>query len=195
VTRTVLFALIAVAGAASPALAHTGHGAASGFMAGVAHPLGGLDHLLAMIAVGILAAQIGGRALWLVPASFVGMILVGAMLGFAGTPLPLVEIGIVGSVVVLGLVIAAGRRMPMGAAMALVGVMALFHGHAHGTEMPVSASGLAYGAGFTLATLGLHAAGIGLCVAVREAVSRNADVVLRAGGGVIAGVGALLFAS
>jgi urease accessory protein len=178
--------------AAGPALAHTGVGPVSGMAAGFAHPIGGLDHVLAMVAVGILAAQQGGRALWLVPAAFGAMMMVGGALGVAGIALPYVELGIAGSVIVLGAVIAVGRRMPVALAMALAGAFAVFHGHAHGTEMPLNASGLAYGAGFVLATASLHVAGIGLGLG---AAKRARSLALRFGGGAIALAGLALAAS
>jgi urease accessory protein len=177
--------------AAGPALAHTGVGSVSGMAAGFAHPIGGLDHVLAMVAVGILAARQGGRALWLVPAAFVGMMLVGGALGVAGVALPYVELGIAGSVIALGMVIAVGRRMPVALAMALAGAFAVFHGHAHGTEMPLNASGLAYGAGFLLATASLHIAGIGLGLG---AAKLTRPLALRFGGGAIALAGLALAA-
>ncbi|WP_435103332.1 HupE/UreJ family protein [Arhodomonas sp. AD133] len=158
------------------ALAHTGVGATGGLVHGFMHPIGGLDHILAMLGVGLVAANLGGRALWLVPASFVAMMAVGGGLGVAGMPLPFLEIGIALSVVVLGALIAAQVALPVAAAMAVVGFFAVFHGHAHGAEMPATASGLAYGAGFMGATALLHAAGIGLATGVTrigQAVGRN----------------------
>lgn len=140
--------------------AHPGHDV-SGFAAGVAHPLHGLDHILAMVAVGLWAAQLGGRARWLVPASFVSVMALGGALGMAGVPLPFAEQGIFASVLILGVLIAAAVRLPVPASMAVVGLFALCHGHAHGLEMPGTAAGLAYGAGFVLATALLHTAGIG----------------------------------
>ncbi|UTW53537.1 HupE/UreJ family protein [bacterium SCSIO 12827] len=180
---------------AAPALAHTGVAAGSGFAAGFAHPVLGLDHVLAMVAVGILAAQMGGRSLWLVPAAFVAMMAVGGLMGVAALALPFVEIGIVGSVVVLGAVIAAGRQLPAALAMVLVGALALFHGHAHGMEMPVTASGLEYGIGFMAATAALHMAGIGSVTTLRIAAAHAAPVALRAGGASIALAGMALFVS
>ncbi|GGE30270.1 urease accessory protein UreJ [Agaricicola taiwanensis] len=147
---------------ASPALAHTGVGGAHGFIHGFEHPIGGLDHILAMVTVGLLASMLGGRALWLVPLSFVGMMIVGGALGMAGVEVPFVELGIVGSVIVLGATVALGRPWPLALAMGLVGIFAIFHGHAHGVEMPLDAGALGYGLGFALATALLHAAGIGL---------------------------------
>jgi len=180
---------------ATPALAHTGAGSVSGFASGFSHPIGGLDHLLAMIAVGILASQQGGKSLWLLPVSFVAMMVVGGALGIAGVAVPFVELGIVGSVIVLGAVIALGKHMPTGAAMVLVGVLAIFHGHAHGTEMPVDASGFEYGLGFALATAMLHAVGLGLGLAALKAAEKFAPVAVRIGGGVIAAAGLALFAA
>src|SRR6516162_867008 len=140
------------------AFAHPGIGDAHGFVAGFAHPLGGLDHILAMVTVGIFAWQLGGRALWLVPATFI--------LVMAAVPVPFVELGIAASVIVLGAVVAFARKAPVAIAAGLVGVFAIFHGHAHGTEMPLDASGGAYAAGFLLATALLHAAGIALGFAI-----------------------------
>ncbi len=193
---TAFFALALATLAAGPALAHGGAGAGGGFVAGAAHPIGGLDHILAMVAVGLLAAQMGGRALWSVPAAFVGAMLVGGLIAIGGVGLPLVEQGIVGSVLILGLVIAVGRRLPVGLAIAGVAVLALFHGHAHGTEMPLAASGLAYGLGFALSTACLHGAGILAGLAIREAGNaRIAQFALRASGGVVLAGGMFLIAA
>ena len=147
------------------AFAHPGIGDAHGFVAGFAHPLGGLDHILAMVTVGIFAWQLGGRALWLVPATFVLAMAAGGALGMAGVPVPFAEVGIAASVIVLGAVVAFARKAPV-AIVGLVGVFAMFHGHAHGTEMPLDASGGTYAAGFLLATALLHAAGIALGFAI-----------------------------
>jgi urease accessory protein len=149
-----------MAAAVAPAEAHTLGGAAAGAGAGFAHPFGGLDHLLAMIAVGVWAAQLGGRAVWAVPSAFVAMMAAGGALGMTGIALPAVELGIVGSVVLVGLLVALSLRLQWGAAAALVGFFALFHGHAHGTEFVEASSPLAYTAGFALATAFLHALGI-----------------------------------
>lgn len=143
------------------ALAHTGaDGHSHGFMAGFLHPVGGLDHVLAMVLVGLLAWQLGQRALWLVPAAFVAVMAVGGVLGMAGIALPALEAGIALSVVVLGAMVAFGVRAPVAVAMGLVGLFALFHGQAHGAEMPAAASALGYAAGFMLATALLHAVGV-----------------------------------
>src|SRR6516164_6168427 len=139
------------------AFAHPGIGDAHGFVAGFAHPLGGLDHILAMVTVGIFAWAVGGA------------------LGMAGVPVPFVELGIAASVIVLGAVVAFARKAPVAIAVGLVGVFAIFHGHAHGTAMPLDASGGAYAAGFLLATALLHAAGIALGFAIgRIAHGRSA---------------------
>ena len=174
---------------ASPAMAHTGLGGVSGFGHGFFHPIGGLDHILAMVAVGVLAAQQGGRALWAIPLAFVAMMAVGGALGMAGVAVPFVEQGIVGSVIILGGVVALGRRMPVAAAMAMVGLFAIFHGHAHGAEMPVDAAGLEYGLGFMAATALLHMSGIALTVAVQKAVAQSAPLAARIGGALIAMAG------
>lgn len=156
--------LIASSGAA---LAHTGHGDAGGFTLGLLHPLGGLDHVLAMVAVGLFATHLGRRALWLVPATFVAAMALGGALGMAGVALRFVETAIALSVVVFGIAVALRMSVPTLGAMALVGFFAIFHGHAHGAEMPVDASGARYAAGFLLATALLHCAGIllGLTIA------------------------------
>jgi urease accessory protein len=146
-----------------PALAHAhpGH-ATSGLTHGFSHPISGLDHLLAMLAVGLWAGQLGGRVRWQVPAAFLGVMILGGMLGMAGIPVPAVEQGILASVLVLGVLIAAAVRLPLAASMAIVGVFAFFHGVAHGAEMPADAAGLSYAAGFTFATAVIHLAGLRL---------------------------------
>jgi urease accessory protein len=152
----VLFAAIFSTGA----LAHTDAGATTGFAYGFGHPIGGLDHVLAMVAVGLFAFLLKGRALWLVPAAFVGTMALGGIVGVFGIPVPLVELGIALSVVAIGGLIAFGKSIPVVAAMAIVGAFSIFHGHAHGAEMPETMSGIAYGLGFMLATALLHGAGI-----------------------------------
>jgi urease accessory protein len=159
--RLVFAALLGIC-LAQPAFAHTGIGAAEGIVHGLTHPLTGLDHMLAMVAVGLLAVVIGGRAIWLVPGPFLAMMIVAGALGMAGIAVPGVEWGIVLSVVVLGAVLALGIRLPLAAATALAAIFAVFHGYAHGAEMPGSVSAWTYGAGFVAATAALHAGGIGL---------------------------------
>ncbi len=147
--------------AATPAFAHVGAGTTSSFAAGVAHPLSGLDHVAVMVAVGLWAALKGGRALWLWPVSFVGTMLVGGALGMAGVGLPFVEPAILASVVALGLLVALAVDLPVWTGGVVIGVFALFHGHAHGTEVAENIGGIEYMAGFAVATALLHAAGIG----------------------------------
>ncbi|MCJ2137357.1 HupE/UreJ family protein [Methylobacterium sp. J-026] len=160
------------------ALAHPGHGAATGAAAGFLHPLMGADHVLAMVAVGLLAALRGGRALWALPLSFLALMSVGAGLGMAGLVLPYAETGIALSLVVFGLATLVGLRAPVALLAALVGVFAVFHGYAHGAEMPETASGLSFGLGFLAATALLHAAGLGLGLAgTRFGASRAAPVL------------------
>lgn len=144
------------------AMAHTGTGAHIDAMHGFLHPLTGLDHILAMVAVGVFAARLGGKSLWAVPAAFVGAMVAGGAAGYYGVPLPMVEQGIAISVIAMGLALALGLRLPVVPAMALVAVFAVFHGHAHGAEGADAGSFLGYAAGFVIATSLLHAAGIGL---------------------------------
>ncbi|MBL9142164.1 MAG: HupE/UreJ family protein [Verrucomicrobiaceae bacterium] len=181
--------LLVMLGLPSLAHAHIGVGHASGLLHGMAHPVSGLDHLCAMVAVGLWAAQCGGRTLWLVPLAFVSVMTVGGMLGAAGMPLPLVEQGIAASLLVLGLLMAAAVRLPLAASVGLVGLFALFHGHAHGTEMPDTASGLAYGLGFVIVTISLHLLGMGAGVLVQKWGSAR---LLRFAGGAVTVCGVYL---
>lgn len=187
-----LFAL-ALTFICTPAFAHTGRGDTVGFFRGFLHPFSGVDHVLAMVAVGLFAASLGGRALWLVPLSFVSMMAFGGAMGMAGVSLPFVEIGIGLSVVVLGTAVAAGFDLPVATAMALVGFFAIFHGHAHGAEMPQTASGLEYGSGFVIATATLHAIGIGLGIAIGSlSLTFRRSILQTAGAGMaLAGVAIL----
>jgi urease accessory protein len=178
----------------TPALAHTGIGDTTGFAHGFTHPIGGIDHVLTMVAVGLFAALLGGRALWLVPASFVAMMAVGGALGAAGISIPFVEIGIGLSVVVLGAAVALRFNMRVAVAMAFVGLFAIFHGHAHGAEMPDTASGIEYGLGFVLATAVLHVAGTGLGLAIGKMSERHGQRIAQAAGGSTALAGAAILA-
>ncbi len=144
----------------SLAQAHPNHEAASGLFSGLAHPILGMDHLCAMIAVGLWAAQRGGRALWAVPLAFVSTMTLGAIAGMGGHTLPFAEQGIAASVLILGILIAAAVRLPIAVSILLVGFFALFHGFAHGAEIPASASGLIYAIGMVATTAGLHLTGI-----------------------------------
>lgn len=190
--RVVLVAL--AAGAALPAAAHTLGAEAAGFAAGLAHPIGGLDHLLAMLTVGLWAAQTGGRALWAVPLAFMAAMVAGGGLGFAGFDLPGVEFGILASLIGLGSLVALRVEAPPAAAMAVVAAFALFHGHAHGAEMPAAASPALYAAGFLLATAILHGAGIALRLVAGRALAVQGDRVVRAAGLAVAASGAMLLA-
>ncbi len=169
--------------APSLAHAHVGVGPTSGFFHGVQHPITGLDHICAMIAVGLWAAQKGGRALWLVPLTFVTVMAVGGALGMAGVALPFAEQGIMLSVLTLGVLIAAAVRLPLVASVFIVAGFAICHGHAHGAEMSDTASGVAYSAGFIAATACLHLFGIGLGMFSRRITMPN---LVRAAGGAIA---------
>lgn len=187
--RLSLFALCLVPTAA---LAHTGVGSTSGFMHGFLHPLSGLDHQLAMIMVGIFAYQLGGRALWLVPVTFVGVIALGGFLGVMGVPLLFVEIGIAMSVIVLGAIVALGVKAPLAVAMAAVGFFAIFHGHVHGTEMPLAVAGATCGLGFMLATALLHALGIGVGFLIGMTSKAFGNTVYRIAGGLATAAGVTL---
>ncbi len=182
-------AVIAATLAPGVAMAHTGVGDTGGFVHGFAHPIGGLDHVLAMVLVGVLAWQLGGRALWLVPAAFVGVMALGGALGVGGVGVPFVEIGIALSIVALGAAVAFGIRAPVAVAMALVGLFAVFHGHAHGSEMPETVAGATYGLGFMLGTALLHLLGIGTGYATGRLGDRYGPIVTRAAGGVAAVAG------
>ena len=142
------------------AYAHVGVGEASGFMHGLTHPVSGLDHVCAMVAVGLWAAQMGGRSVWAVPLTFVSVMALGGALPMLGISLSFVEQGIVLSVLLLGVLIAASIRLPLWLSSGMVGLFALWHGHAHGAEMPALATGIEYALGFVLATVLLHVIGI-----------------------------------
>lgn len=186
-TRIFTLAVIMGSTLSAPALAHTGIGAhGSGFGAGFLHPLMGLDHMLAMLGIGLWAAQLGKRATWMVPMAFVAVMVGGAVLALSGATLPMVEFGIAGSVLVIGALVALGARMPVGLAMTIAGAFALFHGFAHGTELLGFAHPAAYGAGFVAATALLHAAGVGIAYLVR---GRAVKLPFRIAGAAMAAVG------
>ena len=174
----------------SLAHAHVGAGEASGWMHGLGHPLSGLDHLCAMIAAGLWAAQMGGRTIWLVPLTFVSVMALGGLLGMAAVSVPFVETGIVMSLLMLGVLIAAAVRLPLLASTVIVGVFAIFHGYAHGAEMPQSASGLGYALGFMLATASLHGMGIALALFVN---SMGRDKLVRYAGALVAFCGGYIW--
>ena len=187
--KTISLAAVLLA-ATTPAFAHPGHGAES-FAAGVAHPLTGLDHIAVMVAVGLWAALKGQRALWVWPATFVGVMLIGGALGMAHVPVPFVEPGILASVVALGLLVALAVDLPVFVGALVIGVFAIFHGHAHGAEVAENVGGLKYMAGFAIATASLHAIGIGFALVMQRASLRP---VIRAAGAVCVLIGAGLYA-
>ncbi len=174
--------------------AHPGHGIAAphDVLHGFMHPLHGADHLLAMVAVGLWAAQRSGRARWALPAAFVGAMIVGFVLGTGGIALPGAELAIAASVLVLGGVVALAVRMPAIGAATLVAAFALFHGHAHGVELPAAMAGAGFGAGFAASTALLHGAGIALALGVRTAVATRTLVAERLIGAGIAAAGIVL---
>ena len=189
VTIFVIFFVFAPAAA----LAHPGHDGAGGLVHGLVHPVTGIDHVLAMIAVGVLAAQYAGRALWLVAMSFLVAMAAAGAIGMAGIPVQIVEAGIGLSIVVLGLMIAFQFKPPTLVAMVVVGYFALFHGYAHGSEMPNGLAGLSFAAGFLVATALLLSAGVGLGLLLqRRTLSRR---LIQAGGGAMALVGIAVLAS
>jgi urease accessory protein len=153
---------LSLATLASRALAHVETGQAAGFLTGFAHPVSGLDHVLAMVAVGLWGAQLGAPAIWLLPVTFPIVMALGGVLGLLGVPLPGVEVGIAASAILLGAAVMTERRPPLYVAAALVGFFAVFHGHAHGTELPLGQSALLYSLGFVIATGCLHAIGIAI---------------------------------
>ncbi len=171
---------------ALPALAHLDPVEHGSFSAGFTHPLFGLDHVLAMIAVGLWAALLGGRAVWLVPAAFVATMTLGFAVAMAGLPLPFVEPVILASVVILGLLVAIALPVSPVIGMVIAGLFALFHGHAHGSELG-AATAIPYGAGFVIATACLHAAGVALGLSVRRLLtSRRGDIAIRGAGAAVA---------
>ena len=181
-TLAILLGLVCV----QVAHAHVEGGQAAGFVTGLQHPWSGLDHVLAMIAVGLWGAQLGSPALWLLPIAFPMMMAMGAMMGLLGIPVPGVEIGIALSSVVLGTMILVEGRPKLAVAISIVGVFAIFHGHAHGTELPPGQSGMLYSMGFVMATGCLHGLGIALGLVNRLPVGRLA---LRGAGAFIAVMG------
>ncbi len=182
-------ALLAAFALAAPlAQAHEGAGLAGGFMSGFAHPLLGWDHVIAMLAVGLWGAFLGAPALWLLPVVFPLVMAAGGALGVLGVPLPAVEIGIAVSAIALGGVVAGALRPPLWVAALLVALFAIFHGHAHGTELPQAANPLAYSLGFVVATGALHLAGIALGLLTRWPAGR---VAVRGMGAGIALLGVL----
>lgn len=177
----------------TPLLAQANPGVyGSGFSHGLLHPLTGLDHICAMLGVGLWAAQRGGKAVWMVPAAFVVTMFLGGLLGKFGVLLPQVEAGIMVSVLSLGLLIAAAVRLPVWLSAVIAGAFAIFHGHAHAMETPLNASALTYDLGFLLSTASLHMIGIGFGLAVAQFGKIS---LIRFAGGAIACCGVALLAS
>jgi urease accessory protein len=177
---SIIFVLLA-----TPALAHTGE-TAGGFLSGLSHPVFGPDHVVAMVAVGLWGTFLGSPAIWLLPIVFPLVMALGGVLGIVGVPLPAVETGIASSAVILGLMVALAARPPLWAAAVLVGAFAIFHGYAHGKELPDGANAVAYSAGFVIATGLLHLCGIAFGLLARWPAGRLA---VRGAGGAIALVG------
>ncbi len=175
-----------IAASATSAHAHSGTDTASGFVSGFTHPLFGADHIVAMVAVGLWGAFLGAPGVWLLPVVFPVVMAFGGALGVLGVPLPAIETGIAISGIVLGLMVLLASRPPLWVAALLVGLFAIFHGHAHGTELPTAASPLTYSMGFVLSTGLLHLSGVGFGTLVRWPAGR---VVVRACGAVIACIG------
>lgn len=169
-------------GVPAVARAHPQSGAAGGFLSGFSHPISGWDHILAMIAVGLWGAQLGAPALWLLPVTFPMVMALGGMMGLLGIPLPGVELGIAASAIVLGAMVASEARPRLWVAALIVGVFAVFHGHAHGTELPAGQDGLLYSAGFVIATGCLHGVGIGIGLIHRWKWGR---IAIRGAGGAV----------
>ena len=191
--RTLFWAtLLQLALAPTLAFAHTGHGDTNGFVHGFMHPIGGLDHMLAMVLIGVFAYQLGRNAMWLVPMAFLVLMAVGGLAGVAGIPIPFVEIGIALSVVALGIAVAMDVKWPVALAMTVAGLFAVFHGHAHGSEMSSAFSRGPYAAGFILATAGLHILGAGLGALIGEAGRSYSIQLYRFAGGVAAVLGVVL---
>lgn len=184
--RIARFVLPALLLAPALALAHEGEGLVGGFASGFLHPILGWDHVVAMLAVGLWGAFLGAPAIWALPVVFPLVMAVGGALGVLGVPLPMVEAGIAASGVALGLLVLTATRLPLSAAAIIVGLFAIFHGHAHGTELPQAANPFAYAIGFVLGTGLLHAAGIAFGLLARWPAGKAA---VRAGGGVISLVG------
>jgi urease accessory protein len=182
--RTSLFAASMLLCAQS-AFAHLLKGEATGFFTGFMHPVSGIDHVLAMVAVGLWGAQLGAPAIWVLPVAFPLVMALGGMLGFIGVPLPGVEYGIAASAILLGAAVLVELRPPLVVAAVLVGVFAVFHGYAHGTELPPGQSALLYSMGFVVATGCLHAVGIAIGTVHRFVWGRR--FVRVAGAGVCAG--------
>jgi len=186
-TRLLLTFAGALVLASVPAMAHEGQAAGGGFVTGFLHPIFGWDHVAAMVAVGLWGAFLGQPAMWVLPVAFPLVMALGGALALAGVAVPAVEVGIAASALVIGLMVALAARPPLALAATIVAVFAIFHGHAHGTEMPLAANPLAYAAGFVIATGSLHLVGIAFGLLARAPTGAMAA---RAGGALIAVAGA-----
>jgi urease accessory protein len=190
-SKKYLLLLSFAAGIALPLLlvpaaqAHVGHHEVGGLMLGFQHPFSGLDHILAMLAVGLWAAQLGGVARWSVPLAFLGAMILGGIVGFTGLEMPWTEQGILLSDLLLGVVVLLAVRLPLALSMSIVSIFAIFHGYAHGAEMPKGVSGWEYAVGFVSATALLHGCGLGVALAIQTI--RQDKVVQFAGAGVVIG--------
>ena len=187
-SRSLVPSLVTLMALAAPsrAWAHVQGGEAAGFLSGLQHPVSGWDHVLAMVAVGLWGAQLGAPAIWILPVTFPRVMALGGMMGLLGARLPGVEIGIGLSALVLGALVFAEKRAPLWAAALIVGFFAIFHGHAHGVELPAGQNGLLYSMGFVVATGCLHGVGIGIGLVHRFTAGR---VFLRATGAAVAVAG------
>ena len=186
--RWILSCIALSAALPSMAFAHPGLGSPESFAAGVAHPLLGLDHVAAIVGVGLWAALKGHRAVWVWPATFVGMMSIGGALGMAHMALPLVDPGILASVIVMGLLVVFAVDLPIVAGAAIIAVFALLHGHAHGSEVPETANGVMYVVGVALATASLHGVGVTFALSARRVLS-GFPVRLAGGGCIVVGLG------
>ena len=189
--RPILICIALTGALVSPALAHTGVGQTNSFASGIAHPLHGADHVLAMLAVGLWGVFAGGRAIWVWPMAFVATMLAGFTVATLGLQVPFVEPAIWSSIIILGLLVALAVKAPVWLGAAMTGLFAFFHGHVHGTEA-AAPSLIPYAAGFALATAGLHASGIGLGLFAERSIGKLA---LRAMGGLTVLVGIALIVS
>ncbi|MCG7962877.1 MAG: HupE/UreJ family protein [Candidatus Thiodiazotropha taylori] len=187
-----LMVLLVLSSWSAASMAHAEVGVAGGLLSGLMHPIYGPDHLLAMVAVGLWGAQLGTPAIYLLPITFPVVMALGGLLGVAGMPLPFIEVGIALSALALGAMVAANLRPPLWIAAALVGLFAIFHGHAHGTEMPDAANPLAYGIGFIISTGLLHLTGILIGLMIRWPIGALA---IRICGAIISGFGLFFMAS
>ncbi|NJK34498.1 MAG: HupE/UreJ family protein [Oscillatoriales cyanobacterium SM2_2_1] len=183
VRRRAYLALVCLSAALLPTIAqaHPEEDGVANLASGFFHTLGGLDHILAMVAIGIWAAQMGGKGRWLVPTAFVVLMVVGGVLGIVVPGVPLIEQGIMASIFVLGALIAGARPLPFRAGALIAGGLALFHGYAHGVEMPAVGSAWEYGFGFLLGTMVLHTAGLGGTLALQKMIQPTIARVLGVG--------------